>query len=64
MDFMRADFENGGKYSDMTLVCGDKKWKVHSAVMCPQSKCMDEEYRTFKVGFNRAISRSTELAAT
>lgn len=51
MDFIRTDFENGGKYSDMTLVCGDDNWKVHSAVMCPQSKRIDREYRKLKVRF-------------
>ncbi|KAK6349378.1 hypothetical protein TWF730_010125 [Orbilia blumenaviensis] len=27
-----------GKYSDFTIKCGSKQWKVHRAIICPQSK--------------------------
>lgn len=27
-----------GKYSDLTIICGDKKFKVHRSSVCVQSK--------------------------
>ena len=26
------------RYSDLTVQCGDKTWKVHKAIVCPQSE--------------------------
>lgn len=27
---------NDTRYADFTICCGDKEWKVHSAILCPQ----------------------------
>ncbi|KAK6512598.1 hypothetical protein TWF481_001482 [Arthrobotrys musiformis] len=27
-----------GNYSDFTIICGSKEWKVHRAIICPQSE--------------------------
>ncbi|KAK6332981.1 hypothetical protein TWF718_010807 [Orbilia javanica] len=32
------DLLKSGKYSDFTIKCGSKEWKVHRAVICPQSE--------------------------
>lgn len=37
-------------YSDLTIVCGDKSWKVHRVVVCSQSKVLHAACMTgFKV---------------
>jgi hypothetical protein len=38
-----------GKYSDLTLTCGSRSWKVHKGVICLQSdffaKACDGDFR-------------------
>ena len=38
-----------GKYSDLTLTCGSRSWKVHKSVLCLQSdffaKACDGDFR-------------------
>ena len=47
-----------GKYSDLTLTCGSRSWKVHKGVLCLQSdffaKACDGN---FKVGDSRLKHR-------
>ncbi|KAJ9624856.1 hypothetical protein H2203_004806 [Taxawa tesnikishii (nom. ined.)] len=31
----------GGKYSDLTVVCGSKRWAVHKAILCSRSGFFD-----------------------
>lgn len=41
-----------GKYSDLTLTCGSRSWKVHKGVLCLQSdffaKACDGDFRVSK----------------
>lgn len=30
-----------GSYSDFTIRCGDREWKVHKAIVCSQSDIFD-----------------------
>jgi hypothetical protein len=32
-----------GKYSDLTITCGDRQWEVHKAIMCSASKLVSNE---------------------
>ncbi|RVD86151.1 uncharacterized protein DFL_004441 [Arthrobotrys flagrans] len=45
-----------GKYSDFTIICGAKEWKVHRAIICPQS-----EYFTILCDSNFKESKDAEL---
>lgn len=29
---------NSSDYSDLTICCKEREWKVHRAIICPQSK--------------------------
>ena len=30
-----------GRYSDMTVVCGDRSWKLHKIIVLEQSKTLE-----------------------
>jgi len=30
------------KYSDVTVVCGERRWRVHKLVLCPQVSVFDK----------------------
>lgn len=38
-----ADLLSSGKYSDLTIKCGDRSFKVHKAVVCPKSPVIAAE---------------------
>jgi hypothetical protein len=44
MSALASLFENG-KYSDLTLVCGIKRYQVHRAVVCPRSEFFEGAVR-------------------
>ncbi|KAK6420992.1 hypothetical protein LTR95_016859 [Oleoguttula sp. CCFEE 5521] len=32
-----GSLQETGEFSDFAIICGDRKWKVHKAILCPQS---------------------------
>ncbi|EGX54029.1 hypothetical protein AOL_s00004g62 [Orbilia oligospora ATCC 24927] len=55
-------FLESGKYSDFTVICGPKEWKVHRAIICPQSEYFSTVCdSSFKEAKNAEIDLSNEL---
>lgn len=47
------------KFSDMIIVCGDRQFKTHRAVVCTQSPFFDKAMSgDYKVGFQRSYNSS------
>jgi len=48
METFRAFYESG-KYSDLTVVCGTRSWKLHKIILCSRSdffaKACDGQFR-------------------
>jgi hypothetical protein len=40
----------GDKYSDLILVCAGERFRVHRAVVCPQSKLLDDKCQSVSLG--------------
>jgi hypothetical protein len=42
-----------GKFSDFTITCQGRKWKVHKAIVCSQSEVLEAASRFGKVGLHQ-----------
>ncbi|KAF2841109.1 hypothetical protein M501DRAFT_1013924 [Patellaria atrata CBS 101060] len=55
-----ASLFTSGNYSDFTVICGSETYKVHKAVICPQSEFFQ---KTFEGNFKESESNSVDLSA-